>query len=80
MKCSEYAFCLNLKADDTNVIKYLKGETIALPAGFRVENKASVLVCVDGYPLGWGKVNQQMLKNKYAVGWLYQGRALVAKQ
>lgn len=80
LKCSEYAFCLNLKADDTNVIKYLKGETIALPAGFRVENKASVLVCVDGYPLGWGKVNQQMLKNKYAVGWLYQGRALVAKQ
>ena len=27
------------------------------------------LVCVDGYPLGWGKLAGGMLKNKYLPGW-----------
>ena len=28
-----------------------------------------VLVCVDGYPLGWAKNNRGVLKNKYLSGW-----------
>lgn len=27
------------------------------------------LVCVDGYPLGWGKNANEQLKNKYLAGW-----------
>ena len=27
------------------------------------------LVCVDGFPLGWGKVSRGILKNKYLPGW-----------
>ena len=27
------------------------------------------LVCVDGYPLGWGKLAGDTLKNKYLPGW-----------
>ena len=27
------------------------------------------LVCVDGYPLGWGKLSGGTLKNKYLPGW-----------
>lgn len=27
------------------------------------------LVCVDGFPLGWGKLSNGMLKNKYYPGW-----------
>ena len=27
------------------------------------------LVCVNGYPLGWGKLSGGILKNKYLTGW-----------
>ena len=27
------------------------------------------LVLVDGYPLGWGKLSNGVLKNKYLPGW-----------
>ena len=27
------------------------------------------LVCVEDYPLGWGKKNKHNLKNKYHSGW-----------
>jgi len=29
-------------------------------------------VCVDGFPLGWGKVAQGTLKNKYLPGWRWK--------
>ena len=28
-----------------------------------------VLVCLDDFPLGWGKINNGTLKNKYYAGW-----------
>ncbi|MDD7077333.1 MAG: hypothetical protein PUI42_04280, partial [Lachnospiraceae bacterium] len=30
------------------------------------------LVCVNGYPLGWGKLVNGTLKNKYHPGWRMQ--------
>ena len=64
LRMEEFDNAVSLPADDPRVIKYLKGETIELDArdGF-------VLFCVDGYPLGWGKANRGMLKNKYLPGW-----------
>ena len=63
----EFDNCLDLSADDAKVIKYLKGETIDFDDA-SVKN-GYVLVCVDGYPLGFGKANQGVLKNKYLPGW-----------
>ena len=31
--------------------------------------KRQVLVCLDDFPLGWGKINNGTLKNKYYAGW-----------
>ena len=55
---------LDLKVEDERVIKYLKGETIDAEV-----SNGWCLVCVDSYPLGWGKVNNGTLKNKYLPGW-----------
>ena len=37
------------------------------------KEKGWYLVCVDGYPLGFGKLVDQMLKNKYLPGWRWNG-------
>ena len=58
---------LNLSADDINCMRYLQGETLQI--NYDTE-KAWVLVCVNGYPLGWGRYSQGNLKNKYPIGWV----------
>ena len=64
LKSEDFNNVINLSADDMRVIKYLKGETID------VEGKNGwALLCVDSYPLGWGKLNNNTLKNKYLPGW-----------
>jgi NOL1/NOP2/sun family putative RNA methylase len=60
LKEDEAKHLINLKSDSPEVIKYLKGETIRCE-GFPGYN----LVAVEGYPLGWGKWQGGMLKNKY---------------
>lgn len=64
----EYKKTISLPADDERVRKYLKGETIQLTED-EAAYKGWNLFCVDGFPLGWGKVNGQILKNKYHSGW-----------
>lgn len=56
---------------DERVIRYLKGETIALMDG---EGPVSgwCLVCVDGFALGFAKGAGMTLKNKYYKGWRWQ--------
>ena len=56
---------------DERVIRYLKGETILLKDEEALE-KGWVLVCVDGYPIGWAKCTGKSLKNKYYPGWRWQ--------
>ncbi|MDO4378643.1 MAG: RsmF rRNA methyltransferase first C-terminal domain-containing protein [Erysipelotrichia bacterium] len=70
LKMEEFSNVINLSADDVRVIKYLKGDTIELK-DFTVKN-GYALVGVDGYPLGFGKVNNGILKNKYEVGYRWQ--------
>lgn len=55
---------INLSAQDPRVTKYLKGETIEAEG-----QNGWALICVDSYPLGWGKLNNGILKNKYLPGW-----------
>lgn len=67
-----YASCVLLKRSDDRVIRYLKGETLDI-SDLTVSNpKGWQLVCVDGYPLGWGKLDRGILKNKYYSGWRWQ--------
>ena len=66
LKASEYDNCYNLTATDEDVIRYLKCETITAKTEIK---DGFVLVCVDGYPLGWGKAAKGVIKNKYLAGW-----------
>ncbi len=69
LKKSEYASTVELGYSDERVMKYLKGETIEIDDISVNRSKGWQLVCVCGYPLGWGKLVNGMLKNKYHAGW-----------
>ncbi|MDO5382871.1 MAG: RsmF rRNA methyltransferase first C-terminal domain-containing protein [Eubacteriales bacterium] len=69
LKMEEYDNCINLSLSDMRVEKYLKGETIDIDDYNDTSEAGWTLVCVDGFPLGWGKSNGSSLKNKYLSGW-----------
>lgn len=60
---------LSLRADDENVYRYLKGETLSDEN--LCASKGYVLVCVDKYPLGFAKYDGVRFKNLYEKGWRY---------
>ncbi|MCT4508143.1 MAG: RsmB/NOP family class I SAM-dependent RNA methyltransferase [Tepidibacter sp.] len=64
LKKEDFKRVINLDSDDSNVIKYLKGETI-----FTEGENGLNLVCVNGHPLGFGKLNRGTLKNGYEKSW-----------
>ena len=68
LRADNYDNVLDLPADDDRVIRYLKGETITLTDPGLLRD-GLVLVCVDHYPLGWGKKQGQTIKNRYHAGW-----------
>ena len=75
LNTEEYGTRLELCSGDGRVIRYLKGETLTLTPEevSRTDGeKGWCLVCVDGYPLGWGRFQNQSLKNKYYSGWRWQ--------
>ena len=62
---------LDLPADDERLSRYLRGETLDvsdLIAGEK-KRKGWQLVMVAGHPLGFGKLVNNNLKNKYPAGW-----------
>lgn len=66
---NQYDAVLNLPVADERVVKYLKGDTLDIDEFETSVPDGWVLVCVDGYPLGWGKKSKGSLKNKYLAGW-----------
>lgn len=70
LKSEEYPNVLDLKLDDDRVVRYLKCESIDVEDG--EVNDGYCLVAVDGYPLGWGKVDKGRFKNKYLPSWRLQ--------
>ena len=72
LKKREYRYVIDLPAVDELVIKYLKGETLDVEDVTDAKEKGWYLFCVDGYPLGWGKLAGGVLKNKYLPGWRWQ--------
>lgn len=67
----EFDQVLQLNQEDDRVIRYLKGETIALLPE-EGPMKDWCLVCVEGFPLGFAKGTGMALKNKYYPGWRWQ--------
>lgn len=72
LKGQEYGSVVDLDQDDVRVRKYLRGETIQTDDLTPKRAKGWQLVCVCGYPLGWGKLSGGTLKNKYHPGWRMQ--------
>lgn len=72
LKKGEYEHILDFPVSDERVIRYLKGETLLVDDLAGSKEKGWYLVCVDGYPLGFGKLSQGTLKNKYLPGWRWQ--------
>lgn len=72
LKKEEYAKTIDLDVDDERVIRYLKGETIDVEELVSQKAGGWHLVLVNGYPLGWGKLANGTLKNKYLPGWRWQ--------
>lgn len=72
LKKEQYRAVIDLPAMDHRVIRYLKGETIEVDDLPLKRQKGWQLVCVDGFPLGWGKLVNGSLRNKYLPGWRWQ--------
>lgn len=72
LSCGSYPNTICLSADDERVIRYLKGETLDVEDMVSSKEKGWYLFCVDQYPLGWGKLSNGTLKNKYLPGWRWQ--------
>ncbi len=66
LKASEFDNVYSLSAEDEDVKRYLKCETIEAKEDVK---DGYVLICVDGHPLGWAKSKNNTLKNKYLPGW-----------
>lgn len=64
-----YKKTLSISVDDERIQRYLKGETIDVDDLVSAKDKGWYLVCVDEFPLGWGKLANGTLKNKYLPGW-----------
>ncbi len=73
LKKEQYRFCIDLRASDERVVRYLKGETLDVSDAAGTKEKGWRLFCVDGYPLGWGRLADGSLKNKYLPGWRWIG-------
>ena len=65
LRKDEFNQVIDLKSDDILTDKYLKGETIRVSSGLN----GWVLVTCDGYPLGFGKISNGVIKNKIDPGW-----------
>ena len=64
LKKEEFAQCISFSANDAAIEKYLRGETVFANAKYN----GWVLICVDDYPLGFGKMQNGQIKNKIKAG------------
>lgn len=72
LKEDTFSKSISFEAADERVLRYLKGETLDLSGTAWADFAGWVLVCVEGYGLGWAKAAGETLKNKYYAGWRMQ--------
>ncbi|MGI6712465.1 MAG: RsmF rRNA methyltransferase first C-terminal domain-containing protein [Bacillota bacterium] len=63
LKKESFRRIIDLPVHAPEVIAYLKGETLSFSG-----EKGWVVLCVNGYPLGWGKQLGSIIKNHYPKG------------
>lgn len=69
LKQSDAQNVVKLTCDDPQTTGFFNGQSVMLSDGQSAEcKKGWALVCVDGYPAGWGKVNGTQVKNHYPKG------------
>ncbi len=69
LKLSEAKNVVKLTCDNPQTIGFFNGQSVMLSDEQTAEcKKGWALVCVDGYPAGWGKVNGAQVKNHYPKG------------
>jgi len=64
LKPGELKNFVSFAANSRELAAYLRGETL------ETEAQGWTVVCVDGWPVGWGKGVQGTLKNHYPRGWM----------
>ena len=69
LKLNDAKNLVKLTCDNTQTIGFFNGQSVMLSDEQAAEcKKGWALVCVDGYPAGWGKVNGAQVKNHYPKG------------
>lgn len=70
LHAKQFPNVFDMSSSDERVVKYLKGETIILSDEEEKDcQDGFCLVCVDGFSLGFGKLSNGTMKNKYLPGW-----------
>lgn len=60
-----YRNVISLPADDQRVLRYLRGETLNDPSSL----EGDVLVCLEKWPLGFGRIKNHTIKNRIEKGY-----------
>lgn len=69
LKLNDAKNLVKLTCDNPQTIGFFNGQSVMLSDEQAAECKNGwALVCVDGYPAGWGKVNGAQVKNHYPKG------------
>lgn len=69
LKLNDAKNLVKLTCDNPQTIGFFNGQSVMLSDEQAAEcKKGWALVCVDGYPAGWGKVNGTQVKNHYPKG------------
>lgn len=69
LKLNDAKNLVKLTCDNPQTIGFFNGQSVMLSDEQAAEcKKGWALVCVDGYPVGWGKVNGAQVKNHYPKG------------
>lgn len=65
IKKEDAKISLDYSLDDMDLKRYMRGESYSVEC-----EDGWCLVCLEGYPIGWGKVQNGRLKNKYLPSWM----------
>ena len=69
LTAEDFGNVIDFDSKDDNILRYLKGETLISPGN---TGSGFVLVCTDGFPLGFASSDGKKLKNMYEKGWIYK--------
>lgn len=67
LKDNEFKQTIDYQRDDPSLNIYFKGGTLSNNSNYK---KGLVLLRCEGYPIGFGKIDGPIIKNKYPKGWI----------